>query len=495
MSSFYAREIHYATRLLCANRGAMAAAQLLGKLLQHFHITEESFCYILRNCSRFLMVRSQEEEEEETGGGFELSGCTVVAKTSLRLCRRYSKEECSSCQELHLCKYFVYGNCRFGKGRKPCKFSHDIWSSHNLPLLRECTLHELNEDELFLLLLQNDPSLLPEVLLQLCAVFSASVSLCSVQAVGQSEISTPPFLPSESCHVFFLQVCVHYNKGSGPHGACTFQERCTKVHMCMHFLQGDCMFGRKCNRQHDVEPHGRRMLEERGLSSAIIHDLPHIYQNIHHLSRTPLRSLAEDTAEACCDPAGQTEQQEICLHHLRSSCRFQDKCIRVHFNLPYKWEVFGGETWEELQDMEEIERDFCDPRKSQSSGTLPVDFLFMRQAWRPVRRLSTVSSVVKPPHYVLTTEWLWYYKGDQGNWVEYGQPDDKQRTTSMTSHNLEEAYMKDSTAEVTVAKGHRLYYISFQDMYQRNPKHNTKRQVRRRPRFVSVTDVEKQAAR
>ena len=39
-----------------------------------------------------------------------------------------------------------------------------------------------------------------------------------------------------------------------------------------------------------------------------------------------------------------------------------------------------------------------------------------------VRRLSTVSSVTKPPHYTLTTDWLWFYKGERGGWVEYGQP-------------------------------------------------------------------------
>ena len=47
--------------------------------------------------------------------------------------------------------------------RKQCKFSHDVRSEHNYTLLRECTLHELHEDDLFLLLLQNDPTLLPEV--------------------------------------------------------------------------------------------------------------------------------------------------------------------------------------------------------------------------------------------------------------------------------------------------------------------------------------------
>lgn len=51
----------------------------------------------------------------------------------------------------------------FSLCRKQCKFSHDVRSEHNYTLLRECTLHELHEDDLFLLLLQNDPTLLPEV--------------------------------------------------------------------------------------------------------------------------------------------------------------------------------------------------------------------------------------------------------------------------------------------------------------------------------------------
>lgn len=56
-----------------------------------------------------------------------------------------------------------------------------------------------------------------------------------------------------------------------------------------------------------------------------------------------------------------------------------------------------------------------------SGGDQPVNFLTKSQGSQRVRRLSTVSSVTKPPHYTLTTQWLWYYKGDQGNWVEYGQ--------------------------------------------------------------------------
>ncbi|XP_040886211.1 protein mono-ADP-ribosyltransferase PARP12b isoform X2 [Toxotes jaculatrix] len=460
--SAYSREILLATSFLCSSRGSMQLLQLHRKLLQRCDITEEDFCFIVRRCPRFLLVGGP------AGDGRGLSeDCTVVAKTSLRLCRSYGREEqCGGCQQLHLCKFFIYGNCRFGRGRKPCKFSHDIRSGHNYRLLRECTLHELSEDDLFLLLLQNDPTLLPEV-------------------------------------------CLHYNKGSGPHGCCTFQNTCTKVHLCQHFVQGTCMFGLKCKRQHAIDENGRRMLEERGLSGDIIRDLPFIYRNVHHLS-----AAAAATSPTEDIPDATDETVDICLHYIRNSCKFHtsdgflkliceqrtaqvdstDECRRVHFHLPYKWEVFDGNTWTDLQHMEDIERDFCDPSKTQSSGDRPVDFLTMTRDSQRVRRLSTVSSVTKPPHYMLTTGWRWYYKGDQGKWVEYGQPDDKNRTTSVTSRTLEETFLSDRTAEVKVLKGQREYVISFTDMYQRNPKHNTKRKVRRRPRFVSVAEVVKQVA-
>lgn len=50
-----------------------------------------------------------------------------------------------------------------------------------------------------------------------------------------------------------------------------------------------------------------------------------------------------------------------------------------------------------------------------------VDFMTMTSEWSPVRRLSTASSASKPPHFILTTEWLWYWKDNDGSWVEFGQ--------------------------------------------------------------------------
>lgn len=154
--------------------------------------------------------------------------------------------------------------------------------------------------------------------------------------------------------VFLSQVCLHYNKGSGPHGCCTFQEKCTKVHLCQHFVQGACMFGLKCKRQHAIDQHGRRMLEERGLSGDVIEELPFIYRNIHHLTVAAASTGDKDSPvdvvfqalkqwaagvdesscvcvssekipDSLCERVGQSDDRNICLHFIRNSCRFQSE--------------------------------------------------------------------------------------------------------------------------------------------------------------------------
>lgn len=103
----FSREVLIATSVLCSNGGAMQLPQLHQELLQRCSITEEEFLYVVEQCPRFLLVQH--------GPGLDP---TVVARTFLRLCRSYGRgEHCGGCQQLHLCKFFIYGNCRFGKGR------------------------------------------------------------------------------------------------------------------------------------------------------------------------------------------------------------------------------------------------------------------------------------------------------------------------------------------------------------------------------------------
>lgn len=51
--------------------------------------------------------------------------------------------------------------------RQACKTGHSLVSLHNAELLRRHGLQDLSEKQLFQLLLQNDPWLLPEVSLLL----------------------------------------------------------------------------------------------------------------------------------------------------------------------------------------------------------------------------------------------------------------------------------------------------------------------------------------
>lgn len=73
------------------------------------------------------------------------------------------------------------------------------------------------------------------------------------------------------------------------------------------------------------------------------------------------------------------------LYHLLSP----EKCTRVHWHLPYRWQLLGrdGLTWSDLPNMEEIERAYCDPRHDNSSADQPslgtkFQNLLLLKRWR-----------------------------------------------------------------------------------------------------------------
>ncbi|RXN00206.1 Poly [ADP-ribose] polymerase 12 [Acipenser ruthenus] len=420
-----------ATSILCCSQGSLDYRQLYKRVCKYHTITEQLFCQILRNGSRFAIV----EGTEGNIPGCELSNdTTIIAKTSVRLCKQYPKEDCADCNGLHLCRYFVCGNCRFDKERNKCRNSHDLHSVHNSNILRANQLQGLQEAELSQLLLQNDPSLLPEV-------------------------------------------CAHYNKGNGEYGSCTFKTKCTKLHICQHFLQGNCKFGQQCKRSHKFDANAQKMLEGRGLSAELISNLPSIYNNIYTINCSTGSSAGKKvrTRESSVSSISDVDSDEICLFYIRKHCSFKEKCIRVHFHLPYKWEVYNGLTWKDLPNMEEIEKAYCDPENTTSNGSPPVNFLTMTLGSAKVRRLSTASSVTKPPHFILTTEWVWYWKDQCGVWIEYGK-------------QLMFLSMNFATFECSNC-------FCLLDMYQKNLKYKTKREVRRRPRFVSSKAVDSKIKR
>ncbi|NXG55286.1 PAR12 polymerase, partial [Hemiprocne comata] len=450
---------------LCASGGCLERDELQRRLRWH---TTEELSRVLQDAQRFTLVRRPGEAGAAAG-----LVTVVVATSPLRLCQQYSTGCEGMCGRLHLCKYYLKGLCRNQQARKVCRFSHEFYSCHNMCVLQQYDLENFNRDELRQLLLQNDTSLLPEV-------------------------------------------CLYYNKGDGHYGSCTYKKICTKLHICQYFLQGQCRFGSSCKRSHDLlNSECYAKLEKLGMSSNIIEKLPSIYRNMYDIKND--NGNMDDTENAKSSPCKERkhsssqdssttnddELEQICLYHLYRSCGFKDKCIRTHFHLPYRWQILEGDTWKDLKNMEEIEKAYCNPNNTrfsngvtESGSVLPhICFRRMLSGFAKVRRLSTASSVTKPPHFILTTEWIWYWKDEWDLWQEYGKKDDYHAVATVTSDDLEKAYTAKGSSKLNFKAGRHEYELSFEDMFQKNLRYKTERPICRRPKFVSQAEVEQSRAR
>ncbi|XP_038609470.1 protein mono-ADP-ribosyltransferase PARP12 [Tachyglossus aculeatus] len=412
------------------------------------------------------------------------SGNGSGSGSSARLCRAVGGPSpgCpGQCGRLHLCRYFLLGGCRQTKAGKACKYGHSFRSPHNTTVLLRHGIQNLSDGQLRLLLLQNDLSLLPEV-------------------------------------------CLHYNKGDGPHGACTYKKTCGKLHACQFYLRGTCRFSQGCKRSHHLlGPENVEKLEKWGVSPDLMEALPSVYRNAYaiqlrtllpspgpdqptdrstgftfRLDLTETKGSADQTTPS--EPASQQEADQICLYHIRKSCSFQDKCFRVHFHLPYRWQFQDGAAWKDFEAMEPIEKAYCDPTmrrvlvREPAGQVACLDFEGMSWGSGRARRLSTASSLTKPPHFILTTDWLWFWEDEQGQWREYGLEGPKQSTASISSQDLEKAFLDGAAPTLQFKAGNHAYEFDFKAMVQKNLHCGTQRKACRRPRFISEGDVVKKLA-
>ncbi|XP_011357791.1 poly [ADP-ribose] polymerase 12 isoform X2 [Pteropus vampyrus] len=458
------------TQVLCAAGGALELEELRRRLREG--VGADALERLLRQHQRFAVA-----VRPGARGAAAAAERVVLAVSALRLCRDHqgAKPVCAGlCSQLHLCKFMVYGACKFSKAGKSCRNSHSLTTEHNLGVLRTHGVDHLSYSELCQLLFQNDPWILPEI-------------------------------------------CLHYNKGNGPYGSCSFQKQCMKLHICQYFLQGECKFGTSCKRSHDFSnSETLEKLEKLGMSSHLVGRLPSIYRNAYdiknkssapgkgHLPDLGTSERKDSSGSVSPTTTNQEENDEICLYHIRKSCSFQDKCNRVHFHLPYRWQFLDGDKWKDLDKMELIEEAYSNPRKdrilcAESVGDFHFDYLnfdSMTFGTARARRLSTASSVTKPPHYILTTEWVWYWIDEFGSWQEYGRQGMEHPVTTVSSSDLEKAYLaycaSGSDAQAAIMKfeaGKHKYKLDFKAFIQKNLLYGTTRKVCRRPRYVSPQDV------
>ncbi|CAI9534125.1 unnamed protein product [Staurois parvus] len=178
---------------------------------------------------------------------------------------------------------------------------------------------------------------------------------------------------------------------------------------------------------------------------------------------------------------------EICLTNIWKHCSLESKCPNMHYYLPYRWQVFNGRDWDDLPNMEDIEKAYSDPKIDRYR--VLINFQTMISGTQAVRRLTTPSSVTQPPEYVLTTEWCWYWKNESSTWTEYGQPNTENMNATIQSSDLESIYLADPTGTIPFTAGDQTYIIDCQDMKQRNIYFTTEKEVRRRPKFLDFQNV------
>ncbi|XP_024901617.1 zinc finger CCCH-type antiviral protein 1-like [Pteropus alecto] len=149
-------------------------------------------------------------------------------------------------------------------GVSTCTLSHDIHTPVNIQVLKNQGLFGLNEAQLRILLLQNDPCLLPEV-------------------------------------------CLLYNKGEALYGYCNLKDKCNKFHVCKSFVRGECRLQR-CKRSHQlIHETSLKLLQDQGLNIPSVVN----FQIISAYRHTKLHKMLEnkDNSAASAEHSQGLEKQ------------------------------------------------------------------------------------------------------------------------------------------------------------------------------------------
>ncbi|XP_062989422.1 protein mono-ADP-ribosyltransferase PARP12-like isoform X3 [Elgaria multicarinata webbii] len=85
---------------------------------------------------------------------------------------------------------------------------------------------------------------------------------------------------------------------------------------------------------------------------------------------------------------------------------------------------------------------------------------------------------------IVRIEFIWYWLDENGKWIEYGKRQPKHCAATISSPELEAAFLADHRGVVFFQAGTQLYELNFQEMVQRNMYYQTQRKVCRWPKLV-----------
>ncbi|XP_014643266.1 PREDICTED: zinc finger CCCH-type antiviral protein 1-like [Ceratotherium simum simum] len=242
----------FLTKVLCANGGRMFLQDLRGNV----ELSEARLRAVLRQAGpeRFLL------QEVELREGLCICGSRKLFKNKLKAARGQESDRPSPAPGP-----LIRALC---SPRSTCTLSHDIHTPVNIQVLKNHGLFGLNEAQLRILLLQNDPCLLPEV-------------------------------------------CLLYNKGEALYGYCNLKDKCNKFHVCKSFVRGECKL-QKCKRSHQlIHASALKLLQDQGLNIPSIVN----FQIISTYRHMKLHKMLEnkDISASSAEQSQGLEEQGVCV--------------------------------------------------------------------------------------------------------------------------------------------------------------------------------------
>ncbi|XP_038050818.1 uncharacterized protein LOC119723968 [Patiria miniata] len=227
-----------------------------------------------------------------------------------------------------------------------------------------------------------------------------------------------------------------------------------------------------------------------------------------------ISSTSDTTLTKYSQPTRRPNQREftyICPYFLRGRCIHQDDKYthKRHFPTPYQWQFLNtmvhGADWQDFPSAENdhVEKSFCDVQRgthSSLSGVPPIGDIFFEGTRMHgstidilIRRLSTSSSILKSNwENAFCTEWIWYWRDETGKWIVYSEQNSKGIHAGIDSAAIEEKFLvyesKNGESVVNFMAGNQQYTLDFTAMEQTNVHYRTRREVRRRPKFVAMDE-------
>lgn len=107
MTSFVSKFI---TKTLCDNLGGLDFESLNAVITKSFTVADSVLLSVLFDGEKFAIRAGKQKAAGDAGFSPD---SLIVAKSSLRLCQDKTRQ-CSHCSGLHLCKFMVCGECKFG---------------------------------------------------------------------------------------------------------------------------------------------------------------------------------------------------------------------------------------------------------------------------------------------------------------------------------------------------------------------------------------------